>query len=148
MDRELEKQIRDLLDLDQEDFDRDLVGVISQDGEFLATLGLPQTFPAQSDSQAFASLNFKERLRRVHSWLNDAYDDSKEELYELVCVKFEYCKQRGAGEIQALGNILGVLIGQGIIFASHPGLWPVPIVIVYLYKNGFFDRLCQCNKTK
>ncbi len=144
----LELQIKTILELDQQEFERQLVGVVSQDEDFLKGLGLPATIPAQPIGQMFASLPWPERLKRVELALEAAWQKNKDRLYEIVCVKFEYCKQKGAGEIRLLCGLASALMGKGIILAAFPKLWPLPLVIVYLYKNGFFDRLCKCDEKK
>ncbi len=143
---QLQTQIRNLLNLDKDDLERELVGAVSRDEDFLASLNLPMTAPSQPVSYAFASLNFSKRLRLVKEALEDGFEKNRERLYQLVCVKLKYCDQKGAGEVRLLAFILSGLIAQGIILAPFPHLWPLPAVIVYLHKNGFFDRLCKCPK--
>ncbi len=146
--RELELQIKSILEMDPREFERQLVGVVSQDEDFLKSLSLPATHPAQPIGQIFASLPWNERLKRVELAMEAAWQKNKDRLYEIVCVKFEYCKQKGAGEIRLLCGLASALMGKGIILAAFPKLWPLPLVIVYLYKNGFFDRLCKCDEKK
>jgi hypothetical protein len=144
----LELQIQKILEMSQRDFERELVGAVSRDEDFLKGLRLPATSPGQPVSQLFASLPWPERLKRVEFALGEAWQKNKDRLYELVCVKFEYCAQKAAGELRLLCGLVSVLMGKGIIFAAYPKLWPIPLVIVYLYKNGFFDKLCKCDERK
>lgn len=146
--RPLETEIRNLLKLDQQDLERELVGAVSLDEDFLASLNLPITAPSQPVNQAFASLHFSERIQRVKAALADGLKKNRNRLYDLICVKFKYCDRKGGDEVKLLGNILGGLMGHGVILVAYPHLWPLPIVIVYLYKNGFFDKLCECPKKK
>jgi len=142
----LQTQIRNLLNLDKADLERELVGAVSNDEDFLASLNLAVTLPRQPVSHAFASLNFSERLRLVKEALEDGLKRNRKRLYELICIKLKYCDQKAAGEIRLVGTILSGLIGKGVILVAYPKLWPLPAVIVYLHKNGFFDRLCKCPK--
>ena len=142
----LQTQIRDLLNLSEGDLERELVGAVSRDEDFLTSLNLPMTMPPQPGSQAFASLRFSERIRLVKEALEDGLKKNRERLYELICIKLKYCEQKGAGEVRLLGFILSGLMGHGVIFVAYPKLWLLPAVIVYLHKNGFFDRLCKCPK--
>lgn len=127
MDKALENQIRNLLKLDEESFDRELVGAVSRDEDFLVSLNLPSTVPPQTASHMFASLNSPERLRRVRSGLQHAVNRNRYRLYGLVCIELDYCKKKHAGEVRMRGAILAGLMGKGIILVAYPKLWPIPI---------------------
>ncbi|HEY4980322.1 MAG TPA: hypothetical protein VII25_14225, partial [Candidatus Acidoferrum sp.] len=143
-----EKQISRLLEMDEDGLEKELVRAVSLDEALLASLNLPQTVPPQSAKEAYAAIKFSERIQRVKEALAGGLKKNKEQLYQLVCVKLKYCEQKGAGEIRLIGNILSGLMAKGVILVAYPKLWPIPAVIVYLHKNGFFDRLCKCPKKK
>jgi hypothetical protein len=140
----LEEQVLQLSKLDNAALEKALVAAVSVDADFLALL--PMTVPPQPASQVFASMDFPEKLDRVKKALQEGFQKNRDRLEKLICDDFDYCNRRAEGEVKLVCGILGVLIGKGIIFVAYPKLWVLPIVIMYLYKNGFFDRLCQCKE--
>ena len=140
----LEEQVLQLSKLDNAALEKALVAAVSVDDDFLALL--PMTVPPQPASQVFAAMGFPEKLDWAKKALQEGIKKNRDRLYQLICVDFDYCHRRAEGEVKLVCGILGMLIGKGIIFVAYPKLWVLPIVIMYLYKNGFFDRLCECKE--
>lgn len=144
----IEAEIRRLLKLNEQELEEALVAAVSQEDDLLREMQLPATEPPQSLQQVFASFNPKEQFRRVKEMLENASEKSKDALYEIICVKLNYCRQRDIDEVGTLATISMGLMGQFGVLLVHPALWVLPVVVVYLHRNRFFDKLCKCPAKK
>lgn len=70
--------------------------------------------------------------------------DNREKLYELICVKFEYCKLKRSGSLNSDGLNLSLNIIDGLISFAIGLPIPLSMVIYYLVKNRLIDKLCNC----
>jgi hypothetical protein len=123
-----------------------LLGIVGADEAFLESLPLQVTVPPEPLKNVFASLNPKRRLDAIRRGIEDQFDRRRQDLYELVCIKLKYCERRGNSEVGLLCAILSGILGHSALILVFPKAWLIPIVIVYLYRNGYFDRLCKCPK--
>lgn len=145
-DREMEDEVRALLALSPAELESQLLGIVGADEAFLESLPLQVTVPPEPVKQVFASLNPKQRLDAIRRGIEDQLDRRREDLRQLVCIKLKYCERRGNSEAGLLCAILSGILGHSALILVFPKAWLIPIVIVYLYRNGYFDRLCNCPK--
>jgi hypothetical protein len=145
-DREIEDEVRALLALSPSELESQLLGIVGADEAFLESLPLQVTVPPEPLKKVFSSLNPKQRLDAIKRGIEDQLDRRQKELRELVCIKLKYCDRRGSSEVSLICGILSGILGHTVLIVVFPKAWLIPIVIVYLYRNGYFDRLCKCPK--
>jgi hypothetical protein len=147
-DKEIEAEVRRLLALDPAALESELLAVAGADEAFLESLPLQVTVPPEPLKTVFASLNPKQRLDAIRRGIEEQLDKRREDLRQLVCVKLKYCDRRGESELNLVVAILSGILGHSVLILVFPKAWLIPIVIVYLFRNGYFDRLCECPKKK
>lgn len=143
-----EEQIQTLLGLSSEQLATQLAGMLAQDQAFLQ-VAMPQTEPPMTPKQYedyLAGLNPKKQVQEMIDAFKRVLDKGEKALKQRICIDLKYCKRKGHELLKLLRDIAGLLIMAGVI------TWhPVPLAValtaaVYLYKNGYFDKLCNCPK--
>ena len=68
----------------------------------------------------------------------------KDQIYDAVCVKFQYCKRRKDGAFQKEGLLLAIAVADSLLSASL--MLPIPLtsVAVYIVKHHILDKWCRC----
>jgi hypothetical protein len=143
-----EDQIQTLLGLSSEQLATQLAGMLAQDQAFLQ-LAMPQTEPPMTPEQFrnyLASLNPKKQIQEMMAALKRVLDKGENALKQRICIDLRYCDRKGHELLKLLRDIAGLLIMAGVITWHPVPLAVVLTAVVYLYKNGYFDKLCKCPK--
>ncbi len=113
----------------------ELTEAVQEHGELMALM--PQTVPPAP----FAQYSLDQQVDMTDLAMELAIERDRGRLYDIVCVKLRYCslKKNVGDEIDLLVQLLTALLG-----IVQPWLTPIPIVILYAFKKGKFDRLCNC----
>jgi hypothetical protein len=74
--------------------------------------------------------------------------DYKDQITEIICNDFEYCKKKKNKYFQTEKFTLGISIADSLIMAKT--LIPIPIIALsaYLVKENIIDKWCNCEKGK
>lgn len=143
-----EDQIKALLNLSSDELTAQLVDMVAQDESFLQQV-LPETEPPSTPEQlkeVFASFNPKTRAEEAIAGLKRIFDRGGDALKSKICVDLRYCERRGHELLKLLRDIAGLLVMAHVIIWHPVSLLAALTAVVWLYKNGYFDKLCDCPK--
>lgn len=95
-------------------------------------------FDNMEDVKDLPQDTFSDFKKRVTLTVTNHLNSVKDQLYQKVCVEFEYCKKRdtfSAKTLEGLILLLDFFKTGGIAYFTFFG-----------FKSGFFDQLCRCGK--
>jgi hypothetical protein len=121
---------------------------VGQDKGFFQA-ALPQTLPATTLEQfnvQFASFSPEDKIQEAIAALKRVLDKGGNALKNGICVDLRYCDRKGHELLKLLRDVAVLLATAGVITWHPIGLTAVLTAVVLLYKNGYFDELCECPK--
>jgi len=134
-----------LLNLNDTELEREVVGAVSGNNQ-LMSLAMPQAIPAMSVDDYVRNASYGELRNSVLEYIKLDFEKTQRDLYELICVKLDYCKakKKRADLIALLEAIVKHYVALAVV-AAHPHCWILAPVAVYLAKK-YLDKLCKCNE--
>jgi hypothetical protein len=131
-----------LLDMDDAHLERAVVGAVSGDKRLMAIV-MPQTIPPMSIDDYLRNTSFGDVRNSVLEYIRRDFETTQNDLYELICVKLNYCeaKRSRADLIALLGTVVTHYVALAVV--AFPHCWILAPAVAYLSKK-YLDKLCKC----
>jgi hypothetical protein len=141
-----EDQITTLLNLSSDQLAAQLVGMVAQDQRFLqiALRTEPPSMTPEQLEKAFAGLSAKDQLQRVIATFDKMFKEGEDALRQKICNDLNYCDRKGHDLIKLLRDVAALLVMAHVLVWHPLGLMVALTAAVWLYRNGYFDKLCKC----